>query len=1060
LANLPHSGPGNGGQVFDRATQQFFVSDLDSGLIYRLDINGTVLDAFDHGTSARPLRGLPAVADDGSAMDIGSPSFNSEDPTTWGYTQRERLVWGMAIHGGRLYYAVADGPQIWSIGIRLDGTFANDPRWELDVTGLASADAVTDIDFDGQGRMVLAQRGAQHGSYDYTIFAEPGTASVVRYRREIPDDPATPGTWVEVPEEYAVGFRPDGHNANGGVALGYGYDDNGMIRPNSCGETLWSTGEALRDNPALAEQLATGGPPTVDGLQGNGVDLVRPANDPPFQSYFADYDDDYSDQSAAGHLGDVEIYQSCAGVQGYGPYIPPYYPPTDWTPPPAGTFNLSIDKAAAPRVCYPGESGWECNFVVRVTNTGTEAYWGPVTVADSLPTNPAGADVSFAPQPPWNCGPTGPSSYQCAFPPVILYPGEGIDLNVHVTLPNREDLCYLDNVAQIQWDPGYGDANPGDDYAFASAEIPNDRCRPSGNRTNLRIDKRPLSDTCPKVGDSWFCPFLVTVTNTGPGLYNGPIQLTDTMSAPNAIVYGPQPNPPDWTCSPGSGGNYTCSHAPVILNPGQSVKLLIGTGVPGAEQQRLGRCSVQNRVRITQAPGGSPLNTNPGDDTASAEAKTPGPNCEPVVVRCPPGTIGTPPNCRPIPPPPVCPPGTYGVPPYCKPIVLTCPPGYIGVPPTCRPAFPPKCPPGMFGTPPNCKPIVLTCPPGYFGTPPNCRPVPPPKCPPGMFGIPPHCKPIVILCPPGMVGTPPNCHPPVKCPPGMFGTPPNCRPIVILCPPGQVGTPPHCKPAKCPPGTFGTPPNCRPIVILCPPGQVGVPPNCRPAKCPPGQIGTPPNCKPIVIKVCPPGTTGVPPNCRPIETPKCPPGMFGTPPNCKPIVLKCPPGQIGTPPNCRPIVVEPVKCPPGMIGKPPNCHPPIVPKCPPGMSGTPPNCKPLVIQPAKCPPGQIGTPPNCRTIVLKCPPGMIGTPPNCKPLVIKPIKCPPGQVGTPPNCHPVVIEKCPPGMVGRPPNCKPLVLKPIEAKPVCPEGSVGRPPNCHCPKGMEGKPGNCVPKLH
>jgi hypothetical protein len=38
----------------------------------------------------------------------------------------------MAAYGGRLYYAVAEGPQVWSVGIELDGTFRADARWELD----------------------------------------------------------------------------------------------------------------------------------------------------------------------------------------------------------------------------------------------------------------------------------------------------------------------------------------------------------------------------------------------------------------------------------------------------------------------------------------------------------------------------------------------------------------------------------------------------------------------------------------------------------------------------------------------------------------------------------------------------------------------------------------------------------------------------------------------------------------------------------------------------------------------------------------------------------------
>src|SRR5204863_6131105 len=103
-------------------------------------------------------------------------------------------------------YAVADGPQVWSIGINLDGSLANDARWELDVTGLASVNPVADMLFDGAGRMVLAQRGAPVGSYDYSVFAAPQQSQVVRYRRELPDDPSTPSAWVAVPDTYAIGF--------------------------------------------------------------------------------------------------------------------------------------------------------------------------------------------------------------------------------------------------------------------------------------------------------------------------------------------------------------------------------------------------------------------------------------------------------------------------------------------------------------------------------------------------------------------------------------------------------------------------------------------------------------------------------------------------------------------------------------------------------------------------------------------------------------------------------------------------------------------------------------
>ncbi len=40
-------------------------------------------------------------------------------------------------------------------------------------------------------------------------------------------------------------------------------------------------------------------------LQGNDHELVRPQNDPPNSSYFADYDGQYEDPNNQGHIGDV-----------------------------------------------------------------------------------------------------------------------------------------------------------------------------------------------------------------------------------------------------------------------------------------------------------------------------------------------------------------------------------------------------------------------------------------------------------------------------------------------------------------------------------------------------------------------------------------------------------------------------------------------------------------------------------------------------------------------------------------------------------------------------------
>lgn len=641
-----NAGPGLGDVVFDRATRQFFASDLDTGLIYRLESTGIIADTFDHGSAARPAKGLPPVADDGSRMDISSPAFSSEDPATWGITPEGRRVGGMAVHGGRLYYAVAEGPQVWSVGIALDGSFRGDARWELDVAGLASSNPVTDIVFDPSGRMILAQRGTQRGSFDYSVFAEPKTSSVVRYTREIPDDPTTPGTWVLVPEEYAVGFRPDQRNTDGGVALGYGYDATGAVRGGSCNAFLWTTGEALRDDPALAAQLSAGGPATVDGLQGNDASLVKPANAPPFSSYFTDYDGNFDHPERQGWMGDVEIFQPCEGTQGElgypGYQPPPFYFPPGYEPPPSGSFNLTLDKEATPQVCLPGGLGWLCYYTIRVTNTGSVPYWGPLTVRDWMPLPVAGALVRFDFQPPWLCADLGAFNYECTLPGAFLWPGDSVDLFVTVEQPlaavglrevTNGNICYAGNGAEIFWWGDYGDANPWDDFDYAEAQIPDEDCLPRGNDTNLTIAKRAVNETCYVESDAWNCHFLITVTNAGPGQYNGPITVVDELSMDGAVNYGPQPNPPAWNCIAGGGGSYACNHAPVSLNPGQSVELWFSVKVPVRAQQAANRCSITNRVRITEAPGGSPGNINAGDDAAAAEAQTPGPNCVPETQK-------------------------------------------------------------------------------------------------------------------------------------------------------------------------------------------------------------------------------------------------------------------------------------------------------------------------------------------------------------------------------------------------------------------------------------------
>ena len=139
-----NSGPALGDIVFDSGSQQFFVSDLDTGLIYGLALDGTILNTFDHGVDGRPAHDLDPVEDDGVTMDVTDPAFDSEDPSTWGETPAERRIGGLAAYNGRLYYTVLEPQQIWSARINDDGSLSA-PRWELDVAELGAPNQIASI---------------------------------------------------------------------------------------------------------------------------------------------------------------------------------------------------------------------------------------------------------------------------------------------------------------------------------------------------------------------------------------------------------------------------------------------------------------------------------------------------------------------------------------------------------------------------------------------------------------------------------------------------------------------------------------------------------------------------------------------------------------------------------------------------------------------------------------------------------------------------------------------------------------------------------------------------
>jgi hypothetical protein len=370
LDGVPNPGPALGNLAYDAAHKQLLVSDFYTGMIHRFAIaDGSESGVpYDHGVTGRGAANLPPMPfNPANRPNIASNKFNSENPDSWGFAPPERRVWGLAVHEGRLFYSARNGstaeaPQIWSVGIAPDGSLATDARLEVEVAAQLGPYPVSDIAFSQKGAMLLAQRAPVAASYDYSAFTKTGEPRVLRYWLKDPNDPPSPGLWKPMPEEYAVGFAGVYRNTDGGVALGYSYGPDGMLNGAACEGALWTTGQNLRNDPALRSQLEPGGPLVVNGLQGSPANMVRSANAPPTISYFVDYDGKFDDASASGHIGSVRILvRPCAAsvVDSAPPPATGNAAPTA----PVGCVGPNCRNACTPTcICPPGTvlEGKEC----------------------------------------------------------------------------------------------------------------------------------------------------------------------------------------------------------------------------------------------------------------------------------------------------------------------------------------------------------------------------------------------------------------------------------------------------------------------------------------------------------------------------------------------------------------------------------------------------------------------------------------------------------------------------------------------------------------------------
>ncbi len=216
IPNQNNTGIGN--IAYDCKFNQFFVTNMEDGIIYRIDAGGAILSTFD-----------PYLADDGTTP----------------FPPLGERVWGVGVFQDRVYYSVwwadaghnATGLQneIRSVALNATGDFSTQDQQEILLPYLGNAgysNPVASISFSPTGKMLLAERSMNDAS-----FPSAHESRLLEYV-------FVSGQWQPSSSQFTIGVL-SGTNASGG-------GDYGMTGK------VWATGDAL----------IFGTPGFVYGLQG------------------------------------------------------------------------------------------------------------------------------------------------------------------------------------------------------------------------------------------------------------------------------------------------------------------------------------------------------------------------------------------------------------------------------------------------------------------------------------------------------------------------------------------------------------------------------------------------------------------------------------------------------------------------------------------------------------------------------------------------------------------------------------------------------------------------
>lgn len=223
-AGVPFASLGN--ICYDKDHNQFFVTNLDDGKIYRLDgTTGATLSTYD-----------PFAADGG----------------TPGFAPLGERLWGIAYRSDTVYFARwsrdngnASGPQntVWKIGLTGAGAFTGTEQLCFTMPATAPHAPISDMEFNTAGKLLLIQRtwyGTAATPLQSTAAIGGWAHASDMFRADF-----SAGTWTVSTTNYALGAFGSGLNAAGGCDWSWSGWNVQSNTPTGCDSLVWGSSDAI-----------------------------------------------------------------------------------------------------------------------------------------------------------------------------------------------------------------------------------------------------------------------------------------------------------------------------------------------------------------------------------------------------------------------------------------------------------------------------------------------------------------------------------------------------------------------------------------------------------------------------------------------------------------------------------------------------------------------------------------------------------------------------------------------------------------------------------------------